>query len=168
MFRCGTEGLGCGVKEDPVVGSIRRVRRGCLLRLRRAGSFEKDAKDAAPGGGSISLQHASSRSPALFTSGARDLACGGPNSANVPNLTQVIPARSLTRLKSAEFRHDAFLVEVSIWNVLLCWYQIKFAGRFLVEQRAFFLVSAAPVFVPTGNANEIARTYSLLTILVLV
>ena len=49
----------------------------------------------------------------------------------------------------------------SLWTIrnavdrperLLCWNQIKLAGRFLIEQRALFRVAAAPVFVSTGDA----------------
>src|SRR5205823_6715775 len=51
---------------------------------------------------------------------------------------------------------------------LLRWDQIKFAGRLFVEQRAFFLISAAPMLVPSGNTYEITRAHALLTGVVLV
>src|SRR5207248_851698 len=51
---------------------------------------------------------------------------------------------------------------------LLRWDQIKFAGRLFVEQRAFFLISAAPMLVPSGNTYEVTRAHALLTGVVLV
>jgi len=36
-------------------------------------------------------------------------------------------------------------------GALLCRDQIKFSRRFLVEQRALFLIAAAPVLVSSGN-----------------
>src|SRR5438067_1833586 len=46
---------------------------------------------------------------------------------------------------------------------LLRWDQIKFAGRLFVEQRAFFLISAAPMLVPSGHTYEITRAHALHT-----
>src|SRR5438128_7763837 len=51
---------------------------------------------------------------------------------------------------------------------LLRWDQIKFAGRLFVEQRAFFLISAAPRLVPSGNTYEVTRAHALLAGVVLV
>src|ERR1700687_2273309 len=46
--------------------------------------------------------------------------------------------------------------------------QIELARGFCIEQGAFFLVAAAPVFMPAGDAEEVARAYALLAGFVLV
>src|SRR6202021_3373777 len=46
--------------------------------------------------------------------------------------------------------------------------QIELARGFCIEQGAFFLVAAAPVFMPAGNPEEVARAYALLAGFVLV
>src|SRR3984957_10116899 len=46
--------------------------------------------------------------------------------------------------------------------------QIELARGFCIEQGAFFLIAAAPVFMPAGDAKEVARAYALLAGFVLV
>jgi len=46
--------------------------------------------------------------------------------------------------------------------------QIELARGFSVEQGAFLLVAAAPVFMPAGDAEKVARAYPLLAGFVLV
>jgi len=60
--------------------------------------------------------------------------------------------KGLRRLeKICCFPHSAALATVIDSGVLLSWDQIKFAGRFFVEHRAFFLISTAPVLVSSGD-----------------
>ena len=46
--------------------------------------------------------------------------------------------------------------------------QIELARGFCIEQGAFFPVAATPVFMPAGDAEEVARAYALLAGFVLV
>src|SRR5450759_5512261 len=59
-------------------------------------------------------------------------------------------------------------LQVTDLSCLLCGDRIKFAGRLLIEQRALFRISAAPVLLSTGNTQETARPYALFTGVVLV
>jgi len=53
-------------------------------------------------------------------------------------------------------------------SILLCWNKIELAGGLFVEDGAFFLVSAAPVFVAAWDSQEVARADALLARVVFV
>ena len=65
------------------------------------------------------------------------------------------PARAITSTKVT----GAFLLHGD---------QIKFPRRFLIEKCALFRIAAAPMFVPAGNPQEIARTHPLLARVILI